>query len=34
MPEPEKPSAQPEAPSAAEGEALRVEEKRNGVPPI
>jgi ribonuclease HI len=39
-PEPEKvsalleaPSAQPEAPSAPEGEALRVEEERNGVPP-
>jgi hypothetical protein len=39
-PEPEKPSAQPEAPSAQpeapstpEGEALRVEEERNGVPP-
>jgi hypothetical protein len=27
------PSAQPEAPSAPEGEALRVEEERNGVPP-
>jgi hypothetical protein len=24
---------EPEAPSAAEGEALRVEEERNGVPP-
>jgi hypothetical protein len=40
MPEPEKasaqleaPSAQPEAPSAPKGEALRVEEERNGVPP-
>jgi hypothetical protein len=33
MPEPEKASALPEAPSAAEGEALRVEEERNGVPP-
>jgi hypothetical protein len=40
MPEPEKalalleaPSAQPEAPSAPEGEALRVEEEQNGVPP-
>jgi ribonuclease HI len=39
-PEPEKvsaqsevPSAQPEAPSAPEGEALCIEEKRNGVPP-
>jgi ribonuclease HI len=39
-PEPEKvsalsevPSAQPEAPSAPEGEALRVEEERSGVPP-
>jgi hypothetical protein len=32
-PEPEKASAQPEAPSAAEGEALRVEEERSGVPP-
>jgi transposase InsO family protein len=32
-PEPEKASAPPEAPSAAEGEALRVEEERNGVPP-
>jgi hypothetical protein len=31
--EPEKASALPEAPSAAEGEALRVEEERNGVPP-
>jgi ribonuclease HI len=30
---PEAPSAQLEAPSAAEGEALRVEEKRNGVLP-
>jgi hypothetical protein len=25
--------AQPEAPSAAEGEALRIEEERNGVMP-
>jgi hypothetical protein len=33
MPEPEKASALPEAPSTAEGEALRVEEERNGVPP-
>jgi ribonuclease HI len=32
-PEPEKALALPEAPSAAEGEALRVEEERNGVPP-
>jgi hypothetical protein len=32
-PEPEKVSALPEAPSALEGEALRVEEERNGVPP-
>jgi hypothetical protein len=32
-PEPEKASALPEAPSAAEGEALRIEEERNGVPP-
>jgi ribonuclease HI len=30
---PEAPSAQPEASSAPEGEALRVEEERNGVPP-
>jgi hypothetical protein len=30
---PEAPSAQPEAPSTAEGEELRVEEERNGVPP-
>src|SRR5688572_24910198 len=30
---PEEASAQPEAPSAAEGEALRVEEERNGVTP-
>jgi ribonuclease HI len=30
---PEAPSAQPEALSAPEGEALRVEEERNGVPP-
>jgi hypothetical protein len=34
MPEPEKVSALPEVPSAQpEGEALRVEEERNGVPP-
>jgi ribonuclease HI len=33
MPEPKKASAQPEAPSAPEGEALRVEEEQNGVPP-
>jgi hypothetical protein len=32
-PEPKVASAQPEAPSAAEGEALRVEEERNGVTP-
>jgi ribonuclease HI len=32
-PEPREASAQPEAPSAAEGEALRVEEERNGVTP-
>jgi hypothetical protein len=32
-PEPKKASALPEAPSALEGEALRVEEERNGVPP-
>jgi ribonuclease HI len=32
-PEPEEASAQPEAPSAAEGEALRVEEERNGFTP-
>jgi ribonuclease HI len=32
-PEPEKASAQPEAPSAPESEALRVEEERNGAPP-
>jgi hypothetical protein len=31
-PEPEKVLAHPEAPSAPEGEALRVEEERNGVP--
>jgi hypothetical protein len=31
--QPEVPSAQPEAPSVPEGEALRVEEERNGVPP-
>ena len=30
---PEVPSAQPEAPSAPKGEALRVEEERNGVLP-
>ena len=30
---PEAPSAQPEAPSAPEGEALRVEEERSGVTP-
>jgi ribonuclease HI len=32
-PEPEKASAQPEAPSAPEGEALRAEEERSGVTP-
>jgi hypothetical protein len=32
-PEPEKASARPEAPSATEGEALRIEEERNGVTP-
>jgi hypothetical protein len=32
-PEPEEASAQPEAPSTAEGEALRVEEEWNGVTP-
>jgi ribonuclease HI/transposase InsO family protein len=32
-PEPGEASAQPEAPSAPEGEALRVEEERNGVAP-
>jgi ribonuclease HI len=32
-PEPEKASAQPEAPSGPEGEALRVKEERNGVTP-
>jgi hypothetical protein len=32
-PEPEEASGQPEAPSAAEGETLRVEEERNGVTP-
>jgi hypothetical protein len=31
--EPERVSALPEAPSAPEGEALHVEEERNGVPP-
>jgi ribonuclease HI len=33
MPEPEEASAQPEAPSAAEGEAMRVEGEWNGVAP-
>jgi ribonuclease HI len=33
-PEPEKASAQPEVPSAAEGEALRVEGERNEVTPV
>jgi hypothetical protein len=32
-PEPEEASAQPEAPSAPEGEVLRVEGERNGVTP-
>jgi ribonuclease HI len=32
-PEPEKTSAQPEVPSAAEGEALRIEGEQNGVTP-
>jgi hypothetical protein len=32
-PEPDEASAQPEAPSAAEGEALRIEGERNGVAP-
>jgi hypothetical protein len=32
-PEPKEASALPEAPSAAEGEALRIEEERNGVTP-
>jgi hypothetical protein len=32
-PKPGEASAQPEAPSAVEGEALRVEEERNGVTP-
>jgi hypothetical protein len=31
--QPEAPSARPEAPSAPEGEALRIEEERNGVTP-
>jgi ribonuclease HI len=33
-PETEEASAQPEVPSAAEGEALRVKEERNGVTPV
>jgi ribonuclease HI len=33
-PEPEVASAQPEVPATAEGEALRVEEERNGVTPV
>jgi hypothetical protein len=33
-PEPEEASAQPEVPSDAEGEALRVKEERNVVTPI
>jgi hypothetical protein len=32
-PEPDKTSAQPEVPSAVEGEALRIEGERNGVTP-
>jgi ribonuclease HI len=32
-PEPDETSAQPEVPSAAEGEALRIERERNGVAP-
>jgi ribonuclease HI len=32
-PEPDETSAQPEVPSAAEGEALRIEEEQNGVAP-
>jgi hypothetical protein len=32
-PEPDETSAQPEVPSAAEGEALRIEGERNGVAP-
>jgi hypothetical protein len=32
-PEPEEASAQPEAPTAAEGEALCIEGERNGVTP-
>jgi hypothetical protein len=32
-PEPDETSAQPEVPSAAEGEALRIEGERNGVMP-
>jgi ribonuclease HI len=34
VPEPEEASAQPEVPATAEGEALRVEEERNGVTPV
>jgi hypothetical protein len=33
VPEPDETSAQPEVPSAAEGEALRIERERNGVAP-
>ena len=33
-PEPEEASAQPEVPSVAEGEALRIEGERNGVTPV
>jgi hypothetical protein len=32
-PEPDETSAQPEVPSAAEGEALRIEGEQNGVTP-
>jgi hypothetical protein len=32
-PEPDETSAQPKVPSAAEGEALRIEGKQNGVTP-
>jgi transposase InsO family protein len=34
VPEPEGTSGQPEVPSAAEGEALHIEEQRNGVTPV
>jgi hypothetical protein len=33
-PKPEEASAQPEVPSATEGEALRVEGEQNGVTPV